>query len=147
MPVLQNLHIQGKVDKRMERIGPPNPNAHAKDADAITMHPSTSYEEFIEGLRPKDLSDASTNLSIPINNDIPLQLELIRPLKSKETSRLPMVSYVAKPCKIQISITSYSLTKSTVVTFSVFGDLLTAIERSKRAVWKNPTMKRLRMDI
>ena len=114
------------------------------------MHPSTSYEDFIEGLRPTEVSKPSTDLHIPVKDQNTPKDTIAKtkwffnaPAKVKGNFSV-QDGFFLNVCKEAVQNPS----KDFLVLLdeinrcnipSVFGDLLTAIERSKRAVWINPT--------
>ena len=123
-----------------------------KDAAAITMHPSTSYEDFIEGLRPTEVSKSSTDLHIPVKDQNTPKDTIA---KTKWFFNAPedvqgnfsvTDGFFLNVCTEAVQnpdqdflVLLDEINRCNIP--SVFGDLLTAIERSKRAVWKNPTNK------
>ena len=121
-----------------------------KDADAITMHPSTSYEDFIEGLRPTEVSKPSTDLNIPIkdantHDDTIAKTKWFFNAPSTVKGNFSVTDgFFLSVCREALQhpdqdflVLLDEINRCNIP--SVFGDLLTAIERSKRAVWINPT--------
>lgn len=117
-----------------------------QDAPAITMHPSTSYEDFIEGLRPSSQNEQNRRIPIkePHNEEpsIPEQGWFFNPPKATAGNFNAIDGFFLQVCQEAV----LNPDKDFIVLLdeinrcnipSVFGDLLTAIEKSKRATWKN----------
>ena len=114
--------------------------------EAITMHPSTSYEDFLEGLRPKvDKDDVSTesespSISIRLQDNPKGTRWFFHPPKDVQGNFSVADGFFLNVCKqaVQNPSKDYLVLLDEINRCnipSVFGDLLTAIERSKRAVW------------
>lgn len=138
------------VDKWENNWANESRRACEKNADAITMHPSTSYEDFIEGLRPTEVSKPSTDLPIPVKDrntpeDTLAKTKWFFNTPSKVKGNFSVTDgFFLNVCKEAVQhpdkdflVLLDEINRCNIP--SVFGDLLTAIERSKRAVWKNPT--------